>query len=45
MGVAWVLVGSAGAIYWKGAELRKRSLFAQKLAATEGHPAAAGVLP
>ncbi|KAK7917672.1 hypothetical protein PG985_011280 [Apiospora marii] len=44
MGIAWVLVGSASAIYWKGAALRKRSSFAQKLAATEGHPEAVGVV-
>ncbi|KAK8070721.1 hypothetical protein PG997_010924 [Apiospora hydei] len=39
-GISCVLVASAMAIYWKGAALRKRSSFAQKLAATEGHPEA-----
>ncbi|KAK7946389.1 uncharacterized protein PG986_010710 [Apiospora aurea] len=42
-GISCVLVASAMAIYWKGAALRKRSSFAQKLAATEGHPEAAFV--
>lgn len=45
MAIAWVLVVSASVIYWKGAELRKRSSFAQKLAATEGHPEAVGLVP
>ncbi|KAK8073984.1 hypothetical protein PG994_004883 [Apiospora phragmitis] len=40
MGIACVLCASAGAIYWNGAALRKRSSFAQRLAETEGHPEA-----
>lgn len=34
-GISCVLVVSAMAIYWNGAALRKRSSFAQKLAAEE----------
>ncbi|KAK8023881.1 hypothetical protein PG993_011947 [Apiospora rasikravindrae] len=43
-GVSCVLVVSAMAIYWKGEALRKRSSFAQKLAATEGRPEVAAVV-